>query len=418
MNTLKILTTKIVMMCVFVCSFGTEILATTPTSIIEFQKRIDNLNTIIDAKLTDDVSDLITKYVVKRRNESEVILGRTSLYFPFIENVIREKGLPDELKYVAVIESSLNPSGLSHRGAAGIWQFMKGTAQIYGLTVNKYIDERKDLMKSTEKALDHLKAMFDIYQDWTLAIAAYNCGSGTINKAIKRANGETDFWKIRKFLPRETQNYIPKFIAASYLMSYYYLHDLQPRDPSEEMKFVLTVKVNSMLDMDRISKEFDIDAGLIKYLNPVYYKGIIPGSASNTFTLTLPDTKMLAFIDKYGGEEDVVPSPYGFCRVRYSEDSGLFMVDCSNTDAGMIPHLALNSYAVRDNLKSHRNMSEISKKLEIMQPGSVVLHRLNRKESLMDIAETNNMSLDELLAINNIDINKGVAPGTLIRLNR
>ncbi|HRO08946.1 MAG TPA: transglycosylase SLT domain-containing protein [Saprospiraceae bacterium] len=418
MNTLKFITSNFVMVFIFVCFFGLESYANTP-GYTEIQKRIDNLNTIINVKLTDDVNDFINKYVVKRRAESAALLGRTSLYFPYIENVIREKGLPDELKYIAVIESNLNPTGVSHQGAAGIWQFMKGTAELYGLTINKYIDERKDLIKSTEKALDHLKDLYVLYNDWTLAIAAYNCGSGTLNKAIKRANGETDFWKLKKYLPKETQNYIPRFIAASYLMNYYYLHDLQPLDPSEEIKFVLTVKVNNHLDMDRISKELDIDAGLIKYLNPVYNKDVIPGSSDKELTLTLPDTKMLTYIEKYANETDVIDNAYGLCRVRYNENLGLYMVDCSNQKTSLKALSTRNAYAAtRDNLKENKKLSELAKNLQIIQPVFPSLYRLKRKESLVDVAKSNNIPLEDLLAINNIDINKGVAPGSLIKLSR
>lgn len=417
MNTMKLITKTIVMMCFFVCSIGSDIFAATTPSNTEIQKRIDNLNTVIDTKLTEEVTDYINRYVVKRRKDAEAILGRTSLYFPYIENIIRDKELPDELKYIAVIESSLNPSGTSHQGAAGIWQFMKGTAELYGLTINKYVDERKDLVKSTDKALDHLQVLYNLYNDWTLAIAAYNCGSGTINRAIKKANGETDFWKIRKYLPKETQNYIPKFIATAYLMNYYYLHDLQPKDPSDEMKYVLTIKVNNSLDIERISKEFEIDPSLIKYLNPTYSKNTIPSSAVQT--LTLPDTKMLEFIGKYGGHSDIVPNPYGFCRVRYVEGEGVFAIECEADKKDILTHLSSKSIAVRDNIKSNKHIKDIAQKLEITQIAkTTVLHRLTRKESLMDLAENHNMTLNDLLAINNIDPEKGIAPGSLIRVYR
>lgn len=415
MNTLRLITKNLVIVFLIVCSAGTSVFSNPPNN-TDIQKRLNNLNTVINTKLTDEVSDFINKYVDKRRDESELILGRTSLYFPFIENIIREKGLPDELKYIAVIESNLNPGGVSHQGAAGIWQFMKGTAELYGLTINKYVDERKDLAKSTSKALDHLKDLYNIYNDWTLAIAAYNCGSGTVNKAIKKSGGETDFWKLRKYLPRQTQNYIPRFIAASYLMKYYYLHDLQPRDASEDLKFVLTIKVNNTIDMDKVRKEFDIDENLIKSLNPSYKKSIIPGYSD--YTLTLPDTKMIAFMTKYGGDVEVIPNAYGICRARYNEESGTFLLACdANSTINIINSLALSSTAVRDNFLSHKNLSEIANKLEVIQAANgTVLHRMNRKESLLDIAEANNMTLSDLLALNDIDENRGIKPGSLIRI--
>lgn len=170
------------------------------------------------------------------------------------------------MKYIAVIESSLRPDAVSSQGAAGIWQFMKGTAKLYGLEISKYIDERRDVELSTEKALLYLSTLYDIYGNWTTALAAYNCGPGNINKAIKKANGSTNYWELAKYLPKETKEYIPRFIAASYLMNYYYLHDITPIEPENEFKYTGAVRVYEKVYFKDLVSDLNIDMELVKDL--------------------------------------------------------------------------------------------------------------------------------------------------------
>jgi LysM repeat protein len=415
MNTFNMTTRNLVMVCIWILLVPGFVIAKSPSN-AEIIKRIQNLNTNIDIKVTDEVTEQISALVDLRRRESETILGRTSLYFPIIENAIREKNLPDELKYVAVIESSLIPYTESHRGAAGIWQFMKGTAELYGLRIDKHIDERKDLIKSTDKALDYLKLLYEIYGNWTLALTAYNCGSGNLNKAIKRANGSTDYWEIQKYLPRETQKYIPRFIAISYLMNYYYEHDLQPIEPSDDLKYAASVRVFDKVDFKKIVKEFEIDIELIKVLNPMYRKAYIPASKSGEYYLTLPKQTMMVYMDKYDVQD-----------IRLAGTDSLFqqirMVSAYNSSSnGMsmtekIDVLPEKSYAIRDNMKSRKVVHLMAQNL-LVSNQTPVIHQLKRKESLSDLAITYNIPLGELLAINNIDEKKGVNPGSFIQVSR
>lgn len=414
MNTFKMTTRILVMVCIWILLIPGFIIAKSPSN-AEIIKRIQNLNTNIDIKVTDEVTEQISALVDVRRRESETILGRTSLYFPIIENAIREKNLPDELKYVAVIESALIPYTESHRGAAGIWQFMKGTAEIYGLRIDKHIDERKDLMKSTDKALDYLKLLYEIYGNWTLALTAYNCGSGNLNKAIKKANGSTDYWEIQKYLPRETQKYIPKFIAVSYLMNYYYAHDLQPIEPSDDLKYASSVRVFDKIDFKKIVKEFEIDIELVKVLNPMYRKGFIPASKTGEYYLTLPKQAMMVYMDKYNSQDTRLANSEYQLRplgINFSSNSSANIQTIDKLDA-----LPVRSYAIRDNMKSRKVIQLLAKDLVITNQ-SPLLHQLRRKESLADLAITYNIPLGELLAINNIDEKKGVNPGSFIQVSR
>lgn len=414
MNTFKFHIQKNVMVWISIFLFSFNVRANAPTN-AEIIERVRNLNTIIDLKITDEVQEQVITLIEKRKRDAQTILGRTSLYFPLIENALREKGLPDELKYIAVVESSLIPNIESHQGAAGIWQFMKPTAEIYGLKVDKHIDERRDLIKSTDKALDYLKLLHSMYNDWTLALAAYNCGTGTINKAIKKAGGETNYWAISKHLPKETQKYIPRYIAVAYLMNYYYLHDLQPTEPSDDLKYIITVKVNSKTDLKDLSEELEIDLDLIRFLNPMYRKDVIPEPEEDFhYNLTLPDLKMWTYLEKFGSTNDIVTSPYSYVRPE-----NIVKVDKPAYQENTQLIAALKNTVVRDNLKDSSFLNAITQGMNKKSPtDKLVLYRMKRKESLADISREKNIPLEELIAINDIDLEKGLAPGSLIKLSR
>jgi len=402
---------KMLLVSSFALLLTINLYSTSPQN-ADIRKRIANLNTVIDVRMIDEVTDEVIKVVENRRRDAESILGRTTLYFPVIEQVLREKNLPEDLKYITVIESSLLPNARSHQGAAGIWQFMKGTGELYGLKMNKYVDERKDIYKSTEKALDYLKVLYDIYGNWTLALAAYNCGSGNINKAIAKAGGSTDYWVVRKYLPKETKRYIPKFIAAAYLMNYYYEHDLKAREPSSDLKYVASVKVFQKVDFNNLSKEFDLDIETIKFLNPMYNKDYIPATSSGDYTLTLPQEKLFAYVEKYNSYDNLVASYASIAAAVQSEAPVAITVDRTTF---MINKLNKNKFALRDNLKNSSVISSI-KSNKLLFSTELKLYRLKRKESLQDVARNNNITLDDLLVMNKLTSNDEVAPGSLIVL--
>jgi membrane-bound lytic murein transglycosylase D len=212
----------------------------------------------------------------KKRSFVKVVLGRSGLYFPMYEAKLAEYGLPLELKYLSVIESGLRPQIKSKAGALGLWQFMYGTGQYFGLKENSYIDERMDPEKETDAACRFLKQLYDIYGDWNLALAAYNAGPGTVNKAIKRSGNKTTYWEVRPFLPNETQGYVPGFIAAAYYMNYYNEHNIKPAEVKTNFYTLDTICLPKAVHMATISKLMDWNLEEIKELNPVYKTAYVP----------------------------------------------------------------------------------------------------------------------------------------------
>ena len=250
------------------------------------EERLHNLYSEVDARLTSDVKKYIRQYTVQYRNSAEEILGRASLYFPLFEEKLRNEGIPDEIKALAIVESRLNPEAVSPHGATGLWQFIKSTGQVYDLQQSKYIDERRNPEKSTAAAAEFLNDLYKRYGDWTLALAAYNCGPGNVNKAMRKS-GKSDYWSIRQFLPKETQQYIPKFIAVNYLINYYYAHDLVPNQPSHNLSDIATAKVFKSISFKKIEQTLGIDIEYIKELNPQYIRHHIPTN-DGRYLLKLP----------------------------------------------------------------------------------------------------------------------------------
>jgi membrane-bound lytic murein transglycosylase D len=241
------------------------------------------------------VQEFIDRYTGKNRGTISFCLAAGNFYIPLFEEALEAYGLPLELKYLPVIESALNPVARSKAGAVGLWQFMLTTGKRYDLEVNSLIDERQDPLKSTWAAARYLKDLYDIYKDWNLVIAAYNCGPGNVNKAIHRAEGVTDYWKIYPYLPTETRGYVPAFIAANYAMYYYCQHQIEPLRTAFPVA-TDTVMIHKSLHFDQIAELCNIDKEAIRALNPQYKKDLIPGNVK-PYALRLPQEKLLAFID-------------------------------------------------------------------------------------------------------------------------
>lgn len=258
-------------------------------------QRLAELPTIIEMPYNQIVRSFIDLYTCRRRGLVQYMLGMGQFYFPFFEQELDANDMPQELKYLPIIESALNPVAVSRAGATGLWQFMLPTGKIYGLETNSLMDERRDPIKSTKAAVKYLKDLHDIFQDWNLAIAAYNCGPGNVNKAIKRAGGKTDYWEIYYYLPKETRGYVPAFIAANYVMNYYWAHNICPviADFSYSSD---TIKVTNRIHLQQISDVLEIPIEELRSLNPQYKKDIIPGGEYNECMLRLPITCAHNFI--------------------------------------------------------------------------------------------------------------------------
>lgn len=241
------------------------------------------------------VHSRIAFYASKRKKHLGTMLGRAPAYFPLFESTLDKHGLPLELKYLPVVESGLNPMAKSHAGAHGLWQFMYATAKHQGLRIDSYIDERRDPVKSTEAACAYLSRLYGMYDDWYLALAAYNAGPGNVNRAIRRSGGKDNFWDIRFFLPRETRNYVPAFIAVAYLMEFPSEHNIYPLEETMPYTFLDTVMVNEVLRFDQMAALLDMDEEALARLNPMYRMNIVPATVE-PWPVVLPRSEIPAFL--------------------------------------------------------------------------------------------------------------------------
>lgn len=244
----------------------------------------------------EDVKSFIDLYAVKKPKLTARALGLAELYFPLFEEMLDKYKMPLELKYLAVVESALNPVAKSPAGAAGLWQFMYTTGKMYDLKVDSYIDERLDPYQSTVAACEHMTDLYKIYKDWSLVLAAYNSGPGNVNKAIRKSGGEMDFWKIKKFLPKETQGYVPAFIAVVYVMNYSAEHNIFPVAPIILNEGVDTIMVKQKLTFEQISEYLNVPLDIVTYLNPCYKEDLIPSYGEDKYPLYLPKKYMGVFM--------------------------------------------------------------------------------------------------------------------------
>lgn len=255
-----------------------------------YRLTLENLQKTVPLTYNETVQRLIETYASQKARFSKV-LGLSKYYFPIYERVFKEKGLPSELKYLSVVESSLNANAQSWVGATGLWQFIEPVGKIYGLTINDTLDERKDPVLASEAAADYLLKSYQMYNDWLLAIASYNCGHNRIKWAREDAGGgNLDYWAIRKYLPAETQNYVPSFIATVYIMNNYKKHGIYPSETNLNI-FTNTLTVNRKVSLWSISKAANIDIDMLALLNPSYKNLIIGGSANDPKKLIIPEIK-------------------------------------------------------------------------------------------------------------------------------
>ena len=275
------------------CIEGANIVYTDSTYI----QRLYSLPTKMELSYNPVVNSYIEMYSKRRRDLVSYMLSLGNYYYPMFEEALDRHGLPLELKYLPVIESALNPIAVSRMGATGLWQFMLRTGQQYDLEINSLVDERRDPYKSTEAAARFLKDLYNIYGDWNLVIAAYNCGPGNVNKAIARSGGKSDYWSIYYRLPRETRGYVPAFIAATYIMNYSNEHHICPQESSNDFMLLDTIHVTDQVHFKQISDILDIPIEDIRRYNPQFKSDIIPGN-HKSYALVLPTKNLFAFINK------------------------------------------------------------------------------------------------------------------------
>lgn len=259
-------------------------------------ERLKRIPSVIELPYNDVVQKFIDRYSGRLRHSVSYMLGASNFYMPIFEEALETYGLPLELKYLPVIESALNPKAVSRVGATGLWQFMLTTGKQYGLKVNSLVDERRDPVKSSYAAANYLSDLYKVFGDWSLVIAAYNCGPDNINKAIHRAKGVKDYWHIYPYLPKETRGYVPAFIAANYIMTYYCDHNICPMVTRLPAK-TDTVMVSRNVHLEQVASVCNVDIEQLRALNPSYRRDIVPG-LTELSALRLPQTEVGRFIDR------------------------------------------------------------------------------------------------------------------------
>lgn len=376
---------------------------------IERLKRLQNeMGFEIELPFNNVVKSYIEMYTSSRRRRLvENMLGMWLYYEPIFEEALAKEGMPLELKYLPIIESALNPNAVSPAGAAGLWQFILSTGRGMGLEVNSLVDERRDTYKASQKAAEFLKSLYKTYDDWSLAIAAYNCGPGNVNKAIRRSGGgKKDYWEIYNYLPRETRGYVPAFIAAAYVMNYHNEHGISAALAKKPL-LTDTVHVSRRLHFDQISKVIDLETEALKTLNPQYRKEIIPGSPVKPYVLILPSKQVYSYLmsentigqyeeETYAIRETAEP---GVSRDFVRTDS-VAATDSTNTssDNGVAVASATTKGSVVNANEGFTSKEE------------VIIHEVRRGETLKSIADkygTNTSRIKKENDLTSNTINRG-----------
>jgi membrane-bound lytic murein transglycosylase D len=265
-----------------------------PLTEADLKERLSYLSSCVDVRVNGVVKGYIKTYIYQKTEKARIMLGRRLTYFPLFEEKLKEHGLPQDLKFLSVVESALNAKAVSRVGATGLWQFMPATGSDYGLRSNSAVEDRSNPVKSTDAAARYLKHLYSEFGDWALALAAYNSGPGRVNAAIRRT-GSRNFWTIQRYLPEETRNYVPAFIAASYICNYYNVHGLRPYDPDMDQQITAYIRVHEGISFNDIANATGIPYTMVKELNPGFLRGYVPHSTDGHFVI-VPKRVMPAFV--------------------------------------------------------------------------------------------------------------------------
>lgn len=363
--------------------------------------RLRRLPNLIEMPYNDVVQDYIDQYTGRLRRSVSFMLGVQNFYVPIFEEALEAEGVPLELKYLPVVESAFDPMATSRVGAAGLWQFMVPTAKHYGLTVNSLLDERRDPIKSSQAAARYLKDLYNSFGDWTLAIAAYNCGRNNVLKAIKRAGGARDYWAIYPYLPRETRGYVPAFIAANYVMNYYCDHKIPPMKtiaPAETD----TVTVSRNLYLAQVAAACNLDVETVQAMNPQYRAGVVPGN-SQPCALRLPVQAIDRFLQLGDSIYNVAPAAEVAERREEVEPAEL-TAQPNNTTTRQSRRQALaeerRERRERRAAAAAERKKRKSKRAHAEEPSEV---DIRQGDTLSEIARRNNTTVEKLQKMNNLN---------------
>lgn len=431
--------------------------------------RVLAMECVVPPKYTTSVEGYLRGYLQRNRGKSERILGRLLKYFPLFDKYLAEHNMPNDLKYLAVVESALVPTAISRVGAGGLWQFMPATGGEYDLRISRYVDDRFDPQKSTDAAMKHLAKQYKRFGKWELALAAYNSGAGRVNRAIRYSRSK-NFWRLQRYLPKETRNYVPAFIAAKYMITHYQLHDIQPQNPDLDIQLTASIPVYSYLPFSKIEQITGLSRYTIKELNPAYKRGFIP-SNSKGYNLVLPKRVIEAMKDYlrskrpdantegYPSDEEhreyldkVSGTPYGYALYNVADGDNMAslatLFNCSpyhiqawnELDSGMLtPGQELKIWFPREIIRYRpfggrkietlpgipMNVFNKDQKKTNVKPKpapkavTYLYHCLKRRESLADVArQYPNASVSEIMKLNDFSQKNKPTAGAIIKVKK
>ncbi len=400
----------------------------------------------------DHVRGFIRIYAVDKRNMTAKILGLTKIYFPLFEEKLDAYNIPLEMKYLAIVESALNPTAVSPAGAKGLWQFMYGTGKMYGMQSSSFIEDRYNSEKATVAACRYLRDLYNIYGDWFLTLAAYNAGPGNVNKAIRRAGGVKNYWAIWDYLPAETRGYVPAFIAVNYIMSYYNEHNIRPVEPGYLYHDIDTLRTTRLLSFEQISETIGVPMRDLHFLNPQYKLGIIPAAGYTGNVIKLPKQyiaqfqkreqeiyaykspqasereQLLARVESLNagqGSEGAAGQAERFHIVQQGENLGsiarLYRTYISQLivwnnlkDPDVTPGQKLIVFSGNDN--SHSGQGDSGREGSVKK--KIVIHRVGKSETLSSIARKYGTTARRLAELNNINQRMTLARGQRLKIEK
>ncbi|NRR91458.1 LysM peptidoglycan-binding domain-containing protein [Winogradskyella undariae] len=393
--------------------------------------RLERLNarTPFNVEYNESLESVIKSYLKHRRRSFEKLIGLSHFYFPMFEQEFANHDIPLEMKYLAIVESALKPRARSRVGATGLWQFMYGTGKEHGLEVSSYVDDRSDPIKATKAAAEYLNRVYSIFNDWDLALAAYNSGPGNVNKAIRRSNGATNYWNIRHNLPRETAGYVPAFLATMYIFEYAEEHGFKPERPDYQLIETDTVHVKQMISLNHVSEATGINIEALQFLNPAYKLDIIPKVEGKTYVLRLPRSAIGTFVTnedriyafanaEFNKREKPLPELIkADSKIRYRVQSGDYLGKIARKYGVRVSQLKQwnglrsNSLKVGQRLtifaKNHGVTKPVQKPKKVINTAGKQVYKVESGDSLWSIAQKfPGVSVDNIKDWNDISGNK------------
>ena len=404
-----------------------------PTDTLKMRLERLNAKTPFNIEYNPLLENVIKSYLKRNKKSLEKLMALSQYYFPMFEQKLDKYNIPLEIKYLAIVESALNPRARSRVGATGLWQFMFATGKMHGLDITSYVDERMDPMRSTEAAAEYLSTLYRVFEDWDLVLASYNSGPGNVSKAIRRSGGSTNYWNLRPYLPRETAGYVPAFLATMYIFEYAEEHGFQPPGPKTTYFETDTIQVKRLLSFDQISEVTGVETEMLQFLNPSYKLDIIPYVEEERYGLRLPRQSTGLFVNneeaiygyaqaKAAQKEETLPELVkAETRIRYKVRRGDFLGKIAERYGVGVSQIKSWNNLRSNNLRIGQNLTIYPRNAEAVSSSSSKnsprFYTVRRGDSLWSISKKfPGVTVQQIKNLNNMNTNR-LKPGMKLKLS-